>query len=118
MIDMPGVPSMTDADSPIPVSEPPAGSGQRPPIGRDAVQYLDRVRAIFRPASGSRLAPGVERFIGSEDIFRHVGEDDTASHGREPMMQCPSHWSDSAIRVPIRDLEILEILDDQDVRAG
>jgi hypothetical protein len=34
------------------------------------------------------------------------------------MMQCPSHWSDSAIRVPIRDLEILEILEDQDVRAG
>jgi hypothetical protein len=118
MIDMPSVPSMTDADRPIPESKPAAESDQRPPIGREAVQYLDRVRAIFRPASNSKLAPGVERFIGREDIFRHVGEGDTASHEPGPMMQCPPHWSDGAVRVPIRDLEILEILEDQDVRAG
>jgi len=117
-ISMPGVPSMTDADRPGQPSAPAAGSDRPAPIRRDAVQYLDRVRAIFRPTSGSRLAPGVERFIGVEDIFRHVGEGDMAPHGRGPMMQCPSHWSDGAIRVPIGDLEILEILEDQDVRAG
>jgi hypothetical protein len=117
-ISMPSVPSMTDADRPMQASEPAVGSNQPPPIGRDAVQYLDRVRAIFRPTSSSKLAPGIERFIGSEDIFRHVGEGDVAPHGTGPMMQCPSHWSDGAIRVPICDLEILEILEDQDVRAG
>ncbi len=34
------------------------------------------------------------------------------------MMQCPSYWPDGTTWVPIRDLEILEILEDQDVRAG
>jgi len=34
------------------------------------------------------------------------------------MMQCLSHWPNGASWVPIRDLEILEILEDQDVRAG
>jgi hypothetical protein len=33
-------------------------------------------------------------------------------------MQCPSYWPDGTTRVPICDLEILEILEDQDVRAG
>lgn len=117
-IGMPSVPSMTGADRPIPASEPAVSSDRQAPIGRDAVQYLDRVRAIYRPTSSSKLAPGVERFIGREDIFRHVGQADTASHGAGPMMQCPSHWSDGATWVPICDLEILEILDDQDVRAG
>jgi hypothetical protein len=32
------------------------------------------------------------------------------------MMQCSPHWP--VTWVPIRDLEILEILDDQDIRAG
>jgi len=64
------------------------------------------------------LAPGLERFIGVEDIFRHVGTADMASDGAQPMMQCPSHWPNGAAWVPIGDLEILEILDDQDVRAG
>lgn len=117
-ISMPSVPSMTDADQPVQEREPAAGSDRQPPVRRDEVQYLDRVRAIFRPTSGSELPPGVERFIGMEDVFRHVGQADTARHGAEPMMQCPSHWSDGAMRVPIRDLEILEILEDQDVRAG
>ena len=64
--------------------------------------------------SRDTLAPGLERFIGSEHIFRHVGTTD----GPQPMMQCPSHWSSDTIWVAIRDLEILEILEDQDVRAG
>ena len=34
------------------------------------------------------------------------------------MMQCPSHWPKGVTWVPIRDLEILEILEDQDIRAG
>ena len=97
----------------------PAGdSDQQPLIDRNAVQYLDRVRAIFRPTRSDTLAPGLERFIGVEDIFRHVGTADMASHEAQPMMQCPSHWPNGATWVPIRDLEVLEILDDQDVRAG
>jgi len=114
----PGVPSMADADRPVQAGTPAAGADRQPLIARDAVQYLDRVRAIFRPTGSSTLAPGLERFIGVEDIFRHVGEGDMAPHGTGPMMQCPSHWSDAAIRVPICDLEIREILEDQDVRAG
>ncbi len=34
------------------------------------------------------------------------------------MLQCPSHWSEEPAWVAISDLEILEILEDQDVRAG
>jgi hypothetical protein len=110
-ISVPGVPSMTDPDQPTQA----AGSSDRPPpIDRKAVQYLDRVRAIFRPTRREALPPGLERFIGREDIFRHVGTSD----GAQPMMQCPVHWPSSVQWVPIDDLEILEILEDQDVRAG
>jgi hypothetical protein len=115
---MPSVPSMADLDQPPQRGEPVGESDKPPLIDRTAVQYLDRVRAIFRPASSDALAPGLERFIGTEEIFRHVGMADTASGGAQPMMQCPSYWSDGMTWVPIRDLEILEILDDQDVRAG
>ena len=109
------VPSITDRDPPAPASAP-TGSTERQPIDRKAVQYLDRVRAVFRPTRDT-LAPGLERFIGTEDIFRHVGVTDTAS-GTQPMMQCPVHWPDGVKWVPIGDLEILEVLEDQDVRAG
>lgn len=122
-ISVPSVPSMTDLDGPTPDGPPQPGgpdgdSDPQPRIDRNAVQYLDRVRAIFRPTRSDSLAPGLERFIGVEDIFRHVGMADLASHEAQPMMQCPSHWPDGATWVPIRDLEILEILEDQDVRAG
>jgi hypothetical protein len=122
-ISVPSVPSMTELDGPTPDGPTEASgragdSDQQPPVDRNAVQYLDRVRAIFRPVGSDTLAPGLERFIGVEDIFRHVGTADMASHGAQPMMQCPSHWPNGATWVPIRDLEILEILDDQDVRAG
>ena len=111
-INVPGVPSMTGPDRPA----QPAGSSDRPaPIDRNSVQYLDRVRAIFRPARGDVLAPGLERFVGWEDVFRHVG---IASDGAQTMMQCPAHWPSSVTWVPIGDLEIVEILEDQDVRAG
>ena len=96
----------------------PARASDRQSIDRSAVQYLDRVRAIFRPARSDALAPGLECFIGREDIFRHVGTADTGSDGPQAMMQCPSYWPDGTTWVPIRDLEILEILEDQDVRAG
>jgi hypothetical protein len=76
------------------------------------------VRAIFRPTSIDKLVPGLERFIGREDIFRCVGEAETASQGKQAMMQCPPYWPDGVTWVPICDLDILEILDDQDVRAG
>jgi hypothetical protein len=33
-------------------------------------------------------------------------------------MQCPPNWPKGVTWVPIRDLEILEILEDQDIRAG
>jgi len=52
------------------------------------------------------------------DIFRHVGMVDMGSDGAQAMMQCPPYWPDGTTWVPIRDLEILEILEDQDVRAG
>ena len=117
-ISPPSVPSMTDPDQPAQVSGSAGDSDPQPLVDRNAVQYLDRVRAIFRPASTDALEPGLERFIGREDIFRHVGTADMASHGAQAMMQCPSHWPNGATWVPIRDLEILEILDDQDVRAG
>jgi hypothetical protein len=122
MLGVPSVPSMTDPGGSPPEgpteASGPAGDSDGPPIDRTAVQYLDRVRAIFRPTRSDRLAPGLERFIGREDIFRHVGMADTGSDGAQPMMQCPSYWPDGTRWVPIRDLEILEILEDQDVRAG
>jgi len=105
---------MTDADPPAQASGSAGDSEQPPPIDRNAVQYLDRVRAIFRP-TGDRLAPGLERFVGREDIFRHVGLE---LDGVQTMMECPVHWPGAVKWVPIRDLEILEILEDQDVRAG
>jgi hypothetical protein len=113
-ISVPSVPSMTDPDGPTQASGPAAKSDRPPPIDRRAVQYLDRVRAIFRPTSSGALAPGLERFIGREDIFRHVG----TGSDEQPMMQCPPYWPDGARWVSIDDLEILEILEDQDVRAG
>ena len=118
VISAPSVPSMTDLDQPTQASGSVGDPDQQPLIDRHAVQYLDRVRAIFRPTSTDGLEPGLKRFIGREDIFRHVGTADMASHGEQPMMQCPSHWPAGVTWVPIRDLEILEILDDQDVRAG
>ena len=117
-ISVPGVPSMTDPDEPAGASRPTADGGRPALIDRKAVQYLDRVRAIFRPASSDALAPGLDRFVGREDIFRHVGTSDTGSDGAQPMMQCPSYWPDGTTWVRIEDLEILEILEDQDVRAG
>ena len=117
-IGVPSVPSMTDPDRPTQSSEPTADSGRQPAIDRDAVQHLDRVRAIFRPTNSDHLPPGLERFIGREDTFRHVGEADIASNGTQAMMQCPPNWPSDVTWVPIRDLEILEILDDQDIRAG
>jgi hypothetical protein len=117
-LDVPGVPSMTDPDQPTQASVP-AGDSDRPQaIDRKAVQHLDRVRAIFRPTNSDNLMPGLERFIGREDVFRRVGEADTALHGTQAMMQCPPYWPDGVTWVPICDLEILEILDDQDIRAG
>ena len=115
---VPGVPSMTDRDRPAEVSVPARDPDRQPAIDRDAVQHLDRVRAIFRPTSSDKLVPGLERFIGSEDIFRRVGETDMASHGTQAMMQCPPYWPNGVTWIPICDLDILEILDDQDVRAG
>ncbi|GEP60801.1 hypothetical protein [Reyranella soli] len=117
-ISVPGVPSMTDPDGPTEASGPTDSADRPSLIDHKAVQYLDRVRAIFRPTQSDALAPGLERFIGREDIFRHVGTADIGSHGAQPMMQCPSYWPDGTTWVPIRDLEILEILEDQDVRAG
>ena len=114
-INVPSVPSMTDPDPPPAASAPAGRSDPQPPIDRAAVQYLDRVRAIFRPTRNDMLAPGLERFIGREDLFRHVG---TGPDGAQPMMQCPVHWPSDVKWVPIGDLEILEILEDQDVRAG
>lgn len=117
-ISVPSVRSMTDPDRPTQISVPAGVSDRQPAIDRNAVQYLDRVRATFRPTRSDNLAPGLERFIGSEDIFRHLGEADMASPGTQAMMQCPPHWPSSVTWVPIRDLEILEILEDQDIRAG
>ena len=118
MIGVPGVPSMTDSD-PLPQPSAPADdSGRQPAIDRNAVQHLDSVRAIYRPTDRDHLAPGLERFIGREDIFRRVGEADMGSHGAQAMMQCPPNWPSNVTWVPIRDLEILEILEDQDIRAG
>lgn len=114
-ISVPSVPSMTDPDWPPQPNELAGDSDRQPPIDRNAVQYLDRVRAIYRPTLSDALAPGLERFVGREDFFRHVG---TGSDGSQPMMECPVHWPDGVRWVPIGDLEILEILEDQDVRAG
>jgi hypothetical protein len=115
-ITTPSVPSMTGPDRPTEVRRPAGDSHRQPPIDRNAVQHLDRVRAVFRPTSSDKLAPGLERFIGREDFFRRVGEVDMPSAGRQAMMQCPPNWR--VTWVPIRDLEILEILEDQDIRAG
>jgi hypothetical protein len=117
-ISVPGVPSMTDPDQPTEESVPAGGSDRRPAIDRAAVQHLDPVRAIYRPTSSDNLVPDLERFIGREDIFRRVGEADMGADGTQAMMQCPPHWPAGVTWVPIRDLEILEILEDQDIRAG
>ena len=118
MVSVPTAPSMTDPDRPTRVSGPAGDSDRQPSIDCNAVQHLDRVHAIFRPMSSENLAPGLERFIGREGIFRRVGEADLASHGAPAMMQCPPHWSNGVTWVSIRDLKILEMLDDQDIRAG
>ena len=118
MISAPGVPSMTDPAEPTEATKPADGADQPSLIDREAVQYLDRVRAVFRPTRSDAPAPGLERFIGREDIFRHVGMADMGSDGAQTMMQCPSYWPAGTTWVPIGDLEILEILEDQDVRAG
>jgi len=118
MITVPSVPSMTDPDLPTQASKPAGNAARQPPISREAVQHLDRVRAIFRPTDRDRLVPGLERFIGREDFFRRVGEVDMGSRGIQAMMQCPPNWPSGVTWVPIRDLEILEILEDQDIRAG
>jgi hypothetical protein len=112
---VPSVPSMTDADQPPQSSRLAHDSDQSPPIDRAVVQYLDRVRAIYRPARSDTLEPGLERFVGREDFLRHVGP---GSDGTQPLMECPVHWPSGVKWVPLRDLEILEILDDRDVRAG
>jgi hypothetical protein len=117
-IRVPSVPSMTDPNRPIQPSRPDGDFDRQPVIDPNAVQHLDRVRAIFRPTSSDNLAPGLERFIGREDTFRHLGEVDMESHGAQAMMQCPPNWPNGVTWVPLRDLEILEILDDQDIRAG
>ena len=117
-IRVPSVPTMTNPDRPTQASKPVGNSDRQPVIDRGAVQHLDRVRAIFRPTRSDTLARGLERFVGREDIFRHVGTADMGSNGTQPMMQCPVHWPGGTTWVPIRDLEILEILEDQDVRAG
>ena len=117
-ISVPGVPSMTETDLATEAGRPSDDVDRPPLIDRKAVQYLDRVRAVFRPASRDALVPGLERFIGREDIFRHVGTADTESDGAQPMMQCPSYWPDGTTWVRLDDLEIIEILEDQDVRAG
>ena len=109
---------MTDPDQPPQARKPAGDADRQPAIDRHLVQHLDRVRAIFRPTSSDRLAPGLERFIGREDFFRRVGEADVPSAGRQAMMQCPPNWPNGVTWVPIRDLEILEILEDQDIRAG
>jgi hypothetical protein len=109
---------MTDPDRPARESVPDGGSDRPPAVDRNAVQYLDRVRAIYRPTGSDELTPGLERFIGSEDVFRHLGESDVASHRTQATMQYPPHWPRGVTSVPIRDLEILEILEDQDIRAG
>jgi len=118
-IGVPTVPAIADVERPKPPRAEPAGAlAPPPPVDRRAVQYLDRVRAIFRPTGKDGLVPGLKRFVGREDIFRHVGTVETAAQGAQPMMQCPPYWPDGARWVPIGDLEILEILEDQDVRAG
>ncbi len=114
---------MTDLDRPAETARPDGKPDRPPPIDRapidpTRVQYLDRVRAIFRPTSSDATAPGLEPFVGREDIFRHVGTADRGADGIQPMMECPSYWPDWKRWVPICDLEILEILEDQDVRAG
>jgi hypothetical protein len=114
-IGMPSVPSMTDPGQPPQPVRPAVDSARRQPIDRTAAQYLDRVRAVFRPVNRDALAPGLERFVGREDFFRHVG---MAADGAQAMMECPVHWPGDVKWVPIGDLEILEILEDQDVRAG
>ena len=122
MINVPSVPSMTDPDrspqSSGPARDSASDSDRKPAIDRKAVQHLDRVRAIFLPTDREHLAPGLKRFIGREDVFRRVGEADMGSHGTQAVMQCPPNWPSDVTWVPIRDLEILEILEDQDIRAG
>lgn len=117
-IRVPSVPSMTDPDRPTQLSRPAGDFDRQSVIDPNEVQHLDRVRAIFRPTSSDNLALGLERFIGREDTFRHLGEVDMEFHGAQVMMQCPPNWPNGVTWVRLRDLEILEILDDQDIRAG
>src|SRR4051812_36993633 len=104
---VPGVPSMTDdGDRPTEASVPARASDRQPAINRDAVQHLDRVRAIFRPKSSDRLAPGLERFIGREDVFRRVGENQRASPGTKANKQSPSYLPHRRTWGPNFDLDI------------
>jgi hypothetical protein len=68
----------------------------------------------------AKTSVGADAGLGSPQEFaRFLKEEQVkSSSGAQPMTQCPLHWPNGATWVPIRDLEILEILDDQDVRAG
>ena len=112
---VPGVRSLTDGAPPAPQESSDKTKPQQP-IDRAQVQHLDPVRATYRPTNLDGLAPRLKRLVGREDVFRRVGEVDLGQQGMQALMQCPPHWP---VRwVPIGDLEILEILEDQDIRAG
>jgi hypothetical protein len=122
-INVPGVRSLTDPTPLAAQTEPgqperPREPARKPAVDPKSVQYLDRVRAIYRPARTDDLLPGVERFIGREDIFQHVGDVELGFHGTQAMMRCPPYWPKGVPWVPLGDLELLELLENQDVRAG
>ena len=83
-ISVPGVPSMTDPDGPTEASGPTDGADRPSLIDRKAVQYLDRVRAIFRPMRSDALASGLERFIGRRISFGTLGQPIWEETGRSP----------------------------------
>ena len=58
-ISVPGVPSMTEPEGPTEASKPVGGTDPPSLIDRSAVQYLDRVRAIFRPMCSDAVASGL-----------------------------------------------------------
>ncbi|HTR83039.1 MAG TPA: hypothetical protein VMI56_01075 [Reyranella sp.] len=91
---------------------------QQKPVDRKEVQHLDPVRAVYRPANPAGVSPSLVPFVGREDLFRRVGEVEVPGQGRQIMMQCPLHWPVPDGWLPLSDLDVLEILEDQDIRAG
>jgi hypothetical protein len=83
-ISVPGVPSMTDPDGPTEASGPTDGADRPSQIDRKAVQYLDRVRAIFVRRAAMRWRQDSSASSAGRTYFGTLGQPIWEETGRSP----------------------------------